>query len=122
MGFRNRPGFVTSQVSSKADGIFAKFVSPMYANTALKASESEGMDAELARRNLDDAPPPLSSEGRKGNGKGGGAIDTLAVLGIKGKGTDVNEVKDWFSQRPGYLQVQESSRIDGLFIKFASPQ
>merc|ERR1712083_1205655 len=49
-----------------------------------------------------------------------GPLDTLAVLGAKGKGIDVNLLREWFKQQPGFSRMQESSRVDGIFVKFLS--
>jgi len=50
----------------------------------------------------------------------GEELMTLAVLGLRDRGLDVDEVQQWFLNRPGYVNLQWNDRIGGIFVRFSS--
>jgi len=50
----------------------------------------------------------------------GGELVTIAVLGLREKGTDPESLRQWFSERPGFCALQINERIDAVFVKFSS--
>jgi len=52
--FQQRPGFLTLQVNERIDGMFVKFASSVFAEQAIQDAEVMQLNAEWARRNLDD--------------------------------------------------------------------
>lgn len=53
-------------------------------------------------------------------GMTGGELTTITVLGMKEKRLMSEELKQWFTQRPGFLTLHVNERIDGLFVKFST--
>lgn len=55
-------------------------------------------------------------------GATGGELVTLVVFAMKEKGLNPHDLQAWFQRRPGFVAMQVNERIDGLFVRFASPQ
>ncbi|CAK0821341.1 unnamed protein product [Prorocentrum cordatum] len=136
--FRGLPGFVTLQPNERLGGFFVKFDSQPAAERALQEANSLQYGAEWARRNLDDdrgvavpqvtvapivhGPPamvPVGTAQRRYTASGE-ELMTLAVLGLRDRGLDVDEVQQWFLNRPGYVNLQWNDRIGGIFVRFSS--
>jgi len=145
--FMQQPGFLALHVNARVDGLFVKFETASLAERALEESNALQLRAEWARRNLDTvgdqpatqpsapAPPLLArvAAARRGHAvqanepttkrthAAQGDLNTITILGMTGKGLDVEETQKWFQQCPGFMTLKVNDRIDGIFVKFASP-
>merc|ERR1719453_2396417 len=64
------------------------------------------------------APAPRSG---KGDYKGGGAVDTLAILGADKAGFAESDLEHLFSECYGFLAFKPNSKVGGGFVKFQTP-
>lgn len=126
-------GFVKFQMNDRIGGCFAKFDSASNAEIALQEANARELGAEWARRNLDDdigarsapagynAPPPMQQLApAKRQRVAGGEMTTITCLGLKDKELSLDDVEQWFRQRPGFEALTRNERIGGLFVKFRS--
>uniref|UniRef100_A0A7S4QHG5 Uncharacterized protein n=2 Tax=Alexandrium monilatum TaxID=311494 RepID=A0A7S4QHG5_9DINO len=104
--FRKRPGYMGLQVNTRLDGLFVRFISAADAEQALIEANNLQYRAEWARRNLD-----VGKESE---------LNTITVLGARDKGLTIEQLQQWFQQRPGYAAIKVNERIDGVFVKFNS--
>lgn len=51
-----------------------------------------------------------------------GDIDTVAVLNMRDKGISDEKVRHWSGKEPGFVTMHYNPKIDGFFIKYASPE
>lgn len=130
--FSHRPGYITSQANQRVDGIFVKFTASQLAQRAIADAAAEGLVVEWARRNLDEElaggaraawqqpQPVVHQQAYNANAGGIGDIVTVTVLGIQDKGLVLDDLQQWFQQRPGFVTSQVHTRVDGIFVKFDS--
>lgn len=141
--FAQRPGFVALQANERIDGVFVKFTDGDLAEQAMFEANGLEWGVEWARRNLDDdlvtkaissAPAGLAPHATHGVAPqhhmssvqqprpqpGGQELTTIAVLGLRDKGLDREDLRLWFTQRPGFVAMQVNERIDGAFIKYTT--
>lgn len=120
--FSGQAGFVTSQPNERLGGIFVKFDSQANAEMALQEANANQYGAQWARRNLDDdrSAPLGATGGSRRVTTSGEELVTLAVLALREKGLDGEEVQQWFHDRRGLVKVQWNDRLGGLFAKFES--
>eukprot|EP00929_Paragymnodinium_shiwhaense_P066128 TRINITY_DN33148_c0_g1_i1.p1 TRINITY_DN33148_c0_g1~~TRINITY_DN33148_c0_g1_i1.p1 ORF type:complete len:435 (-),score=66.15 TRINITY_DN33148_c0_g1_i1:35-1339(-) len=125
--FEKRPGFITSQVSSRVDALFIKFGSHRDADDAILDAESSGIKAEFARRNLEaddrSAGAPAEVEHMppaKRSRHDRDELRTIVVFGIREKGLSRSQLEGFFADCNGYETHQYSDRIDAIFIAFVS--
>lgn len=121
--FQRQPNFQKLQVNDKIDAMFVKFTTRAHAEKAIRDAGDRGYGAELSRRNMDeDMPTDRDRDRDRGGGRrGDGDLDTIAILGVKGKGHSTESVQKWLSKRPGFIKCQANDRIDGIFAKFMTP-